>query len=164
MAQHWLSNGDVGLPTRATSGPPSVRRAIPEVLAFGFVVLRCFIAVQGFDGKEVGSRDPSPSRRRNHCNGWRGADEKGQTLSQRKFVSGRLRSTQSPGNWSRSTCRLELCEGCPQVFHNLIHQNLGFRKIIQIRHGSVLQPEHVEACLVARKQFVSLKRPPTSVL
>ena len=161
--QRTECRGDVGLPTRAASGPPSVGRAIPEVLAFGFVFLRCFIAVQGIDGKKVGSRDPSPNRRRNHRNGWRGTDEKGQTLSQHKFVRGRLRTTQSPGNLSRSTCRLELCECCPQVFHNLLNQNLGFRKIIQIRHSSVLQPEQVEACLVTRKQFVSLIRPPTSV-
>ena len=69
--------GDVDLPTLATFGPHSVGRTVPKVLAFEFVVLKCFIAVQGIEGKKVGSRDPSPDLRRNHRYGCRRRRRKG---------------------------------------------------------------------------------------
>ena len=49
------------------------------------------------------------------------------------------------------THRLKTTQRRPKVLHDLIHEHLRFRQILQIGHGGVLQPEHVKARLVALK-------------
>lgn len=59
--------------------------------------------------------------------------------------------------------RLEATQCRAEVLHDLSRENIRLRQVVQIGHGSVLKPKHVEAGLLPLKQLVPRVRAPSTV-
>ena len=59
--------------------------------------------------------------------------------------------------------RLEAAQRRAKILNYLISKHCRLRKILQIGHRSVLQPEHVEARLVAQKKLLARIGAPSTI-